>query len=1019
VRGFRRLRLLDALVLTAPFVAVLGYLLGASLLDLHRSLQFDDYWSHGVGLESRFAARAGSLRGFLPGLRAAQQIELEGADPGVIRLSLDPALLDAAYRDPQLGWGLWMSGDLVETGNRLLPVNVRKRGDNSVHWLTEKKTLTLRTTREDFFKQFRSFGLSGKDVLPAFVANRLAVDFSLLAPGTAVVPLVLNNRFAGMFRFVEVPDETFLRAASRMPGNIYRGDAAERGEYFKGLPRDLFANPYIWDRTAVSERPTGPGSGQLRRFLEDIAGGDFAAHLRMMGRLDRNELARLYAYLLLLGDPYHMDGVHNQLWYEDPSTALLHPIPWDVRILPLADLERVPLNRFIQAAFRDPFLLDGIQAELRRRLTDPGWRGRGDSLARATWRRYHAQFRYDSLRQGLIPPVGNPGSIAAILEQNARILEGWLERTEVRATGGPVLDLEIRGFASVELAGLELAGAAGAWPVLRMDRNENGILDSDDPAVPGAWLESRFTPEVPVPLLAAWRTDGSGIRPGRRPYRFFLPGLPVGARVNPVLRNRHTGSRVEPAAGTAGDPLEEPSGFSPWRFPPERGRLHRLAGTVVLAADLRLGPADTLLIAAGTQLRLGPDVSLLARGPVRAEGTAAAPIRVTRADPGHPWGAFALVGHGSDASRFRHVVFEGGGGALLDGIEFIGMVNVHRAREVLFEDVVFRDNVRSDDTFHALHAEVTIRRSHFLRANSDAVDYDMASGLIEATRFEDSGGDAIDLMTSTPLIRANTILRSGDKGISIGEASHPVIVGNLIADGVRGIEVKDRSAPVILDNTLTGNRLGLYANRKNWRYGGGGWATAVGSPLDRNDEPLRLDPFSRITLDQGAPAGLARVLASAPLRSVRFEEDFASATDGWVIVGGGVTRLAKEAGTLVAAVERRSGAIASALDWDLSRGAGATLVLQLAGRDIAAAELVLESADGAVRLALEPGNDPAVFRLAALPLPPRRYTAMRIRLTPRPRVEKRVRDPGWTELKPGQFWLRGYDLHARTLGNGS
>jgi hypothetical protein len=40
-----------------------------------------------------------------------------------------------------------------------------------------------------------------------------------------------------------------------MPGNIFRADTAERGDYFKGLPREVFANPFIWDRAANNDRP--------------------------------------------------------------------------------------------------------------------------------------------------------------------------------------------------------------------------------------------------------------------------------------------------------------------------------------------------------------------------------------------------------------------------------------------------------------------------------------------------------------------------------------------------------------------------------------------------------------------------------------------------------------------------------------------------------------------------------------------------------------------------------------------
>ncbi|HTL04360.1 MAG TPA: right-handed parallel beta-helix repeat-containing protein [Gemmatimonadales bacterium] len=1009
-----RLGLRDAVILTAPLLAVIGYLALAAATDFYRALQFDDYWAEGIGAERQFVARAGALLHLLPEQRLKHRINLEPDDPGRVRLQVAPAVLDAAYRDPQLGWTSWLKGDLVEDG-RLLPVDVHKRGDNSVHWLTEKKTVTVRTSRDEFYKRYRRFGLSAKDVLPSYVANRLAREFDLLAPQTTVVPVVLNNQFAGMYRFIEVVDESFLRPFDRMPGNIFRGDAAERGDYFKGVPRDLFADPYIWDRVAVSDRPTGPGSDQLRLFIEDLNGGDFAAHQRLMARLDRGEISRLVAFLLLVGDPYHMDGVHNQLWYEDPSTSQLHPIPWDIRLLPLEELPQRELNGFLHAVLRDPWVVDGVLRELGHRVATPRWVGLADSLARSVWDRYHDEFAFDSLRARLIPPLGHPDEVHRVLAGNLEVVRGWLANAEVRCGSGPVLDLETRGFAGLDLVGLEVSGG-GARMAVRSDRNRNGILDAEDPTVAGSWEGTpvrRFVPTNPPALLAAWNTSAGqpnrpGLSPGTQHYRFFLEHGGPGTTVRPLLRNRYTGAAVECGPWIPGNAIAVSASWHPWRFPPSSGRMQRWSGVVHLNADLRLAANDTLEIEPGTTVRLDPDVSLISRGRVLAEGTAARPITFTRADPVRPWGAFSLLGEGADSSRFRFVTFEWGGGALVDRVEYTGMVNVHRARGVLVEHSVFRDNLRSDDTFHALHAEVTIRQAQFLRANSDALDLDISSGLIEDNSFEGSGGDAIDLMTSTPVIRNNRIQDSRDKGISVGEASRPLIVANRIARCARGIEVKDRSEPLILDNELTQNGVALYEDRKNWRYGGGGWATLLNTALGNNRDSLRLDPFSRIT-SSNDPA-IAALLQTTPLMSVRFEEDFAPGADGWRAANG-VTRVAKEDRSLYAAVEGRSGLLGRPLHWDLRRQAGpARLLLQAASRDLDSAEVTLVSPEGRVRRRLALGGDPARFGVTVVELPPRLYTAMVISLLPRPRIEKRIRATRWTELKPGAFWLRGYDL---------
>ena len=595
----------------------------------------------------------------------------------------------------------------------------------------------MRTPRTDFYKRYRSFGLSTKTVLTSYVANRLAQEFDLLAPTTTVVPVFINNQFSGMYRFLETVDESFLRPFDRMPGNIFRGDAAERSDYFKGLPRDVFANPYIWDRVAANDRPTAAGSGQLRLFIEDINAKGFAAHQRLMRRIDQNEVARLISYLLLVGDPYHMDATHNQLWYEDPSTALLHPIPWDTRLLRLAAPPSQRVSAFLRAALRDPWLIDAVMSRIARELQTGTLLATADSLSRGMWTRYHEGFVYDSLRLGLVSPLGYPGEVHRVLAENARTLRQWLGDARAVVSSGQgqgnnvVMDLESRGYAGLDLLAIE--GPAGISSV-RMDQNQNGELDPEDPAVPGGWDASSgsFLLTQPIPLLAAWRTDTPGIHTGSQHYRFFVTGASP-SEIHPVLRNRYTGDPVTAGEWPPSSSIEPDISFSPWQYSAKPSRLYHWSGTVRLTDDVRIATSDTLVIDPGTTILMNPDVSIVSRGRVRAEGSASRPITFTRADHERPWGAFSLQGHGADSSVFRYVTWEWGGGDLVDRIEYTGMVNLHRVSGVVVEHSIFRDNVRSDDTFHALHSNFILRGSQFVRANSDAVDLDISSGTIEAT----------------------------------------------------------------------------------------------------------------------------------------------------------------------------------------------------------------------------------------------------------------------------------------------
>jgi len=1047
-RAWQGLRLRDALLVALVPLAALLYLVASSVELYRRGRDFPDWYSGSITVPRQFGDRmAAALR--MPGAVAlGQRFSPQARDAGIIRLAVGASGWDSVLATDRAAWDVWAEGTL-EYGESTIPVRVRKRGDFSIHWLTDKRSLTVRTPRDQFYKTFRSFGLSAKTPLESFVSNRLATHFGLLVPRTEVVPVFLNNRYYGIYRLVEPVDESFLRPLDRMPGNIFRGDRAARGEYFKGQDRNLFDNPYIWDRAAVSDRPTGAGAGQLRLLLDDLNGGSFEDARRLMARFDRDELARLLGYLVVVGDPHHMDGVHNQLLYEDPSTQLLHPIPWDIRMRPL-DVPEPPFSDLMSAWLRDPFVVDAMYRTLARTESDSSlWRA-ADSLARGVETRYAAYLDYDRRRQGLIPDVGSADAVLATLRRNLDIVRQWLADDTVAvgasASGGEtVLDLETRGRVGVDL--VALAGTPVGSPRMWRDANLNGVHDAADPEVPlRADRVGHVTLATPLPLLAgAIGARNRGIIAGHLPYRLFVRG--TGGRVTPELRNRASGQPATTVAWEAGAAIRPATGWHPWRYPVPAHRTVHLAGRVRLSETLQIAAGDTLVIAPGTTLRLAPEVSIISRGLVVGRGSAAQPIRIMDDEPGRPWGTLALVGAGADRSVIQYADISEGGGALVDRVEFTGMVNVHRAHDVVFDHVTLHDNVRSDDTFHALHSTVTISHSQFLRANGDAIDFDISGGSITGTTISNSVNDGIDLMTSAPWIADNVISGSGDKGISVGEASRPVIFNNLITGCVRGIEAKDRSEPLILNNQLDDNGVSLRERRKNWRYGGGPFATIMATSFRRSG-PVQHDPLSRWslwrtvgldTLEESAPelmtapgwlyrrlglrvhgpiaagrvAAYQRATPQPPLDEQRFSDDFGEVSDGW-LPSGGTTRLEKRDDAMVMEAEREAGVAIRAVTWDLPRGG--TVIVEVSGRDIAAGRLVAVGKQGDVAAPFTVAEAVSSFRFAVLPLPPGRYHEFRIEATPSAGLSHVIRrKTGLEVLRAGRLWLRGYALYGAEL----
>jgi hypothetical protein len=182
-RRWRALRFRDALLVTAlPLTAV--FLLFADAASRYaRAIQFEDWWSARASVPGFFAERVRELAG-LPGRLALRQgFSPEMADAGIIRLEVPRRSWDSLQGDPLALWGEWIDGTLRYAGAPI-PVRLRKRGDNSIHWVTDKRSLTVRTPRDDFYKGFRNFALSVRDPLSSYLANRLGAEFGLLMPRT-------------------------------------------------------------------------------------------------------------------------------------------------------------------------------------------------------------------------------------------------------------------------------------------------------------------------------------------------------------------------------------------------------------------------------------------------------------------------------------------------------------------------------------------------------------------------------------------------------------------------------------------------------------------------------------------------------------------------------------------------------------------------------------------------------------------------------------------------------------------
>jgi len=318
----------------------------------------------------------------------------------------------------------------------------------------------------------------------------------------------------------------------------------------------------------------------------------------------------------------------------------------------------------------------------------------------------------------------------------------------------------------------------------------------------------------------------------------------LGARV-PADHVRSLASIDDPRFGSAGDEdtehflaalprrlmaLAGPGSAVFAALTPDGRALRLPAGRYTVSDDLILPPGLGLDLDAGVELQVAPGRSILVRGPLRIEGTAALPVRIRGTSESEPWGVLAVQGAGVSTvsgpeprlrSEIRFLELEGGSEDELRGVYYSGQLSVYH-QDLLLSDATLRHS-HADDSLNVKYGRVAIRDSAFVDSRADGIDLDWTQATIERSRFERSGpeGDGVDVSGSTAAIDDSVFSDVPDKCVSVGERSQMLIRGSLLRRCALAVASKDLSTTEIRESLFLDNERDLTAYQKKPVFGGG------------------------------------------------------------------------------------------------------------------------------------------------------------------------------------------------------
>lgn len=770
----------------------------------------------------------------------------------VISLSVTRANLDAmtsvSYVDA-----------LVEKDGKTHDAKVRYRGDQPWHTQGVQKSMKVRIDRGDLLDGARVFNLLN-DPTPFGLEDQIILDLArengLLAPEYRPARVRLNNTDLGVFRYATQPDETLLRRARRMPGNMYSFD------------------DQAWQKIASRSAEEEADQSELTRFLAalDSSHEHFARYAE--DELDLERFAMFDALDVVFGGSEH-DYQSNHKMYADPYRGKMEPVAFSFRGFqhkPIFNLIDYPLLVRLKMTPGYLALRDRAVYELlTTKASVPSIRERTDRAAEGLlaelavdpyWDAYKLLPKKTRLHRFLVRPM----TLEKWLVSAENELDLFAERSRflLDALEDPALELA-RTAVSEHLSKVELAvGGHGAYQLksihtraecageleLYADVNLDGVFEEGrdmllarskhgETAKISRYRELRPA-SVLVPQEEPSKKRGNvRVAEATELYRYFLrsKGACTPDQVAVELTNLVTGAPVFEilSEGTVSaenanlDRQRAPMlvagerSVHPWAFPetPAPAVIALGPGVVNIEKTRNFAANETVEIAAGTTLQLGRGASLIFRGRVFARGTVERPINLVRLDRQVPFGGIALQGPGTEGSVLTQVNVRGGSQISGETIRYSAVLSLHDTHDLTLEAITLSGGGEAGDVLHANHVEaLSLHDLTIEAAPVDAIDLEQVQGEARGLRIYAAGDDCLDLMGADLLVQDSVMSGCKNNAISAGEETHFTGISVLIADSKTGVLAKNASNAKLLRSLIYRTGRATHTKTNEIRYAG-------------------------------------------------------------------------------------------------------------------------------------------------------------------------------------------------------
>ena len=709
---------------------------------------------------------------------------------------------------PESGWNYYDAHLLND--NELYKVKVKYRGDFGYHWMYNKKSLRIKTSKKKLFNNIRSFNL----IAPKFTENlnnvlayKLAEELDLATPITYPARVFINGSLMGNYYFVEQLDESFLRNRNMMPGDIYKLETHGTRDKVHGLP-SLDGNNFIssdkWQKVAVNNHYDDNNFEPLNHLLDIINNKNTETDLNEV--LDLEKFAR-FAIFKSLARSYHYDETHNWRLYYDPWKTKFVPIIWDPVGWSKAwrnengpeHYQHIIKTKLDEALFNNKSFQKEYFNQINKIILNNDIE-RIEKILQEIVNSYLNEMYFDP---NLNPP--DPESVKSALSAmdnyRKKVFSNFIKNfSNVSCECNYFYDNNKNQF-------VFKINVNNSFDGFRVETS-NGFVDIDETIYPSLNVSKSFD---------GFKKLSKSIE--SKDMQFILDADFSVHEIKNIFIKKN--SHLIPLRNFNISRLDK--NIQSFHLSVNSNSIQpndviHFSNKITFHKDQIF--ANKVVFMPGTEIYLDPGVNLFFRNDVSMKGTKGKNIVVNENIKGKPWGTIAFIN--SENLYIQHTQFNNGSGFKSNISEFSGMVSIHNINNFLISHSSFNDSFIVDDMLHIVYSNGKIEHSLFKNSLSDAIDIDISNVYLKNNTFLNAGNDALDLMSSNIILDNATFINSGDKGISVGEKTYFYGKSMEFNNNKIGIEIKDNSHALIESGLFNNNDLAVSSYKKNWRYGGGG-----------------------------------------------------------------------------------------------------------------------------------------------------------------------------------------------------